>query len=122
MNCLATSSRLTAQPWPKRTIPTRRRIGSPPVEIREFQDLMADIYRDRDAERGVPATVAWLTEELGELAQAVRKGDQAQQAHEAADVFAWLASLANQIDVDLEGAVERFANGCPRCGALPCGC
>ena len=122
MNCLATSSRLTAQQWPKRIVPPRRRIGSPPVEIREFQDLMADIYRDRDAERGVPATVAWLAEELGELAQAVRKGDQAQQAHEAADVFAWLASLANQIDVDLEGAVERFANGCPRCDALPCGC
>ena len=54
---------------------------------------MADIYGDRDSERGVPATVAWLTEELGELAQAVRKGTREEQLHELGDVLAWLASL-----------------------------
>ena len=44
------------------------------MEINEFQKLMADTYVARDTERGVPATVAWLTEEVGELARAARKG------------------------------------------------
>ena len=44
------------------------------MEIAEFQALMRRTYGERDRVRGVPATVAWLTEELGELAQAVRKG------------------------------------------------
>ena len=44
------------------------------MEMGEFQALMARTYGERDRARGVPSTVAWLTEELGELAQAVRKG------------------------------------------------
>ena len=50
----------------------------------------------------MPATVAWLAEEVGELAQAVRKGTRAEQEHEFADVLAWLASLANQVGIDLD--------------------
>ena len=81
---------------------------------------MRDLYEDADKERGVPSTVAWLTEELGELAQAVRKGDTNQQTHEIGDVLAWLASLANQLDIDLDEAMSRFASGCPKCGKSPC--
>jgi len=92
------------------------------MKISEFQQLMADIYGARDSERGVPATVAWLAEEVGELAKATRKGSSEERLHESGDVLAWLASLANQIDVDLEEAAARFANGCPRCGVIPCGC
>ena len=92
------------------------------MHISEFQQLMRDTYAEQDNSRGVPATVAWLLEELGELAQAVRKGTPAQQVHESGDVLAWLASLANQIDVDLEVAAMRFANGCPKCDRLPCAC
>ena len=92
------------------------------MDLRALQDLMRDLYEDADKERGVPSTVAWLTEELGELAQAVRKGDIDQQTHEMADVLAWLASLANQLDIDLEEAMIRFASGCPKCGKSPCIC
>ena len=92
------------------------------MDLRALQDLMRDLYEDADKERGVPSTVAWLTEELGELAQAVRKGDINQQTHEIADVLAWLASLANQLDIDLEEAMIRFASGCPKCGKSPCVC
>jgi NTP pyrophosphatase (non-canonical NTP hydrolase) len=92
------------------------------VTLGELQDLMGRTYGTRDAERGVPATVAWLAEELGELAQAARKGTPAQQLHELGDVLAWLASLANQLGLDLDGAVARYADGCPRCGGLPCRC
>ena len=92
------------------------------MDLRRLQDLMRELYGDADKERGVPSTVAWLTEELGELAQAVRKGDIDEQTHEMGDVLAWLASLANQLDIDLEEAVMRFANGCPKCGGSPCVC
>ena len=92
------------------------------MDIRELQDLIERTYGDRDRARGVPSTVAWLTEELGELAQAVRKGSHDEQVHEFADVLAWLASLANQMGVDLNTAIQRYADGCPRCGSTPCGC
>jgi NTP pyrophosphatase (non-canonical NTP hydrolase) len=92
------------------------------VELSAFQQQMADLYGDRDKERGVPATVAWLAEELGELAQAVRKGTVEQQLHEIGDVLAWLASLTQQLGLSLEDAAERWAAGCPRCGDTPCSC
>ena len=66
--------------------------------------------------------MAWLAEEVGELAQAVRKGTHEQRVHEFGDVIAWLASLANQLGVDLAEAVDRYATGCPRCSAMPCAC
>ena len=31
-------------------------------------------------------------------------------------------SLANQLDIDLSDAISRYAHGCPRCDAMPCGC
>ena len=66
--------------------------------------------------------MAWLAEEMGELAQAVRKGDRSSQMHEFGDVLAWVASLANQMGVDLSEAIERYTAGCPRCHAMPCAC
>jgi NTP pyrophosphatase (non-canonical NTP hydrolase) len=92
------------------------------MEIAAFQDLMARTYGARDASRGRNATVAWLAEELGELARAVRKGSVEEQLHELGDVLAWLASLASQLGCSLEDAAARYASGCPRCGALPCAC
>ncbi|QXC60045.1 pyrophosphohydrolase [Aquihabitans sp. G128] len=92
------------------------------MDIDEFQDVIARTYGDRDRARGTAATVAWLCEELGELAQAVRKGTLDQQRHELGDVLAWTASLAHQLDLSLADAAARYADGCPRCGALPCAC
>jgi NTP pyrophosphatase (non-canonical NTP hydrolase) len=92
------------------------------VDLDGLQRTIAATYGQRDRQRGVPATVAWLAEELGELAQAVRKGTREQQLHELGDVLAWLASLAVQLDLSLEEAVARYAMGCPRCAATPCTC
>jgi NTP pyrophosphatase (non-canonical NTP hydrolase) len=92
------------------------------MDLAGLQQLMERTYGQRDGDRGVPATVAWLTEELGELAQAVRKGSREQQIHEFGDVLAWLASLANQLGIDLDDAAGRYADGCPKCGSIPCGC
>lgn len=92
------------------------------MDIAEFQALMAELYGEADRERGLPSTVAWLAEEVGELAQAVRKGTPADQLHELGDVLAWLASLAEQLDLSLDDAAARYAAGCPRCGTVPCSC
>jgi len=106
-------------PPPLRIPPPDRGGG---INISEFQSLIDRTYGQRDRERGQAATVAWLCEELGELAQAVRKGTVAEQSHELGDVFAWLVSLANQLDLSLEEAVGRYRDGCPRCQAIPCAC
>jgi len=92
------------------------------MELSELQSLMAATYGDRDAGRGPDATFRWLTEEVGELARALRKGDRANLELEFSDVLAWVASLANLEGVDLEAAVQRYADGCPKCHALPCEC
>jgi len=92
------------------------------MEIGAFQDLMLRTYGERDSKRGVAATVAWLAEEVGELARAARKGTREEQLHELGDVLAWLASLANQLDLSLDDAARRYGGGCPRCGAMPCTC
>jgi NTP pyrophosphatase (non-canonical NTP hydrolase) len=92
------------------------------MDLASFQRLMASQYGARDSARGLEATVAWLTEELGELARAVRKGTRHEQVHEMGDVLAWLASLANQLGIDLDDAAARYASGCPKCGATPCHC
>jgi NTP pyrophosphatase (non-canonical NTP hydrolase) len=92
------------------------------MQLAGFQEQMARTYGARDTARGVTATVAWLAEEVGELARAVRKGDRAEQVHELGDVLAWLASLANQLGLPLEEAASRYAAGCPKCGTSPCAC
>lgn len=74
---------------------------------------MEDLYGAADRDRGIPSTVAWLAEEVGELAQAVRKGTRDQQLHEFGDVLAWVASLANQMDIDLEAAAQRYVDNPP---------
>lgn len=92
------------------------------MDLAAFQDIIALTYASRDRERGLPSAVAWLTEEVGELAQAIRKGDDAQRLHELADVLAWLASIAVQLGLSLDDAAQRYAQGCPVCGHVPCTC
>ena len=79
------------------------------VTLDEVQALMEELYGEADRARGLPASVAWLCEEVGELAQAVRKGTRDQQLHELGDVVAWTASIANQLGVSLEQALGRYA-------------
>ena len=92
------------------------------MEIADFQTAIRRTYGDRDRARGVPSTVAWIAEEVGELAQAVRKGTREQQLHELGDVLAWITTLADQLGLSLEEAASRWMDGCPRCGQSPCAC
>ena len=92
------------------------------TELGELQRQMERTYGTRDRARGISATIAWLAEEVGELAKAVRKGSREDRLHELGDTLAWLASLANQLGLSLDDAVARYAAGCPRCGGAPCVC
>jgi NTP pyrophosphatase (non-canonical NTP hydrolase) len=92
------------------------------MELAAVQALMDATYGARDRSRGVTAAVAWLAEETGELARAIRKGSPSEQLYELGDVLAWLASIANQLGLSLDDAMARYADGCPACGARPCRC
>ena len=93
------------------------------MTIRHFQHLMEQIYGARDKQRGASNTFRWLVEEIGELAQALRHDSQEQITEEIADVFAWLASLANLQNVDIETALQqKYPGHCPRCSETPCRC
>jgi NTP pyrophosphatase (non-canonical NTP hydrolase) len=91
--------------------------------VREVQRRVAELYLDRDRRRGAGPTFLWLMEEVGELAEAVRRNERDRIEEELADVVAWTASLANLLDVDLEASFERkYPAACLRCGARPCAC
>jgi NTP pyrophosphatase (non-canonical NTP hydrolase) len=93
------------------------------MTLAEFQDLIRQTYHQRDAKRGVDLNFLWFTEEVGELAEAVRKRDRASIREEAADVLAWLATICSLSDVDLQAAaLAKYGKGCPRCAAVPCAC
>jgi NTP pyrophosphatase (non-canonical NTP hydrolase) len=77
-----------------------------------FQDHIRERYFATDQARGTPATFLWLIEEIGELATALHGDDKANLEEEFADVIAWLTTLANINDVDLEKALrEKYLTG-----------
>ena len=93
------------------------------MHIREFQDMMRRIYFHRDFERGAVGTFDWLVEEVEELGEALKEKNTKAMENEFADVLAWLASLANVVNVDLEkAAMTKYDNRCPKCGQTPCKC
>jgi NTP pyrophosphatase (non-canonical NTP hydrolase) len=78
------------------------------MQIAEFQKFIHDRYYATDSKRGTPATFLWFIEEVGELATALAGTDQKNKEEEFADVLAWLCTLANINDVDLQKAIEKY--------------
>ena len=78
------------------------------MHIGEFQQLISEKYEKRDRERGTAATFMWFIEEVGELATALANNDQKNKEEEFADVFAWLCTLANINDVNIEEAISKY--------------
>ena len=81
------------------------------MHIKAFQQFISDKYEKTDRERGVPKTFMWFMEEVGELSTALASEDKDNQFEEFADVLAWLCTLANISDVDLEVAVKKYMDG-----------
>jgi NTP pyrophosphatase (non-canonical NTP hydrolase) len=78
------------------------------MTIAEFQSFIRDKYGKRDTERGTPHTFMWFVEEVGELSSALAGDDELNKEEEFADVFAWLCTLANINNVDLEKAIQKY--------------
>ena len=78
------------------------------MNISEFQRIISKKYEKRDRQRGIPATFMWFIEEVGELATALASRDQKNKEEEFGDVMAWLCTLANISDVDLEKACAKY--------------
>jgi len=85
--------------------------------FRNFQQLIRDRYYATDSARGAAGTFVLLIEEVGELATALhdnRPGksptadQRANLEEEFADVIAWLATLANIHNVDLEQSRRKY--------------
>ncbi len=77
------------------------------MTLREVQELMREMFYERDSARGVYATFAWLVEEVGELAEAILSNSREKVEEEIADVLAWTLSLANLLGVDVESSIRR---------------
>jgi NTP pyrophosphatase (non-canonical NTP hydrolase) len=83
------------------------------MEIRQFQQLIEQLYLERDRARGLEGTYLWFAEEVGELTRALRRDHRGEALEgEFADVFAWLVSLASLKGVDLQAAVlDKYFRG-----------
>ena len=70
--------------------------------LRALQRTALGIYGRLEPDRAL----VWTVEELGELAQAVRRGeDRARLEEELGQLTAWMLCLANILDVDFTAAV-----------------
>jgi NTP pyrophosphatase (non-canonical NTP hydrolase) len=93
------------------------------MEISKFQEMMRQLYFHRDSERGVAGTYDWFVDETKELGEALGSKDKKALEEEFADVLAWLASLANVTNVNLEeAAISKYPDRCPKCRQKPCKC
>jgi NTP pyrophosphatase (non-canonical NTP hydrolase) len=77
------------------------------MDLSEAQKIIREKYYERDSVRGLYATFTWFIEEVGELADAVIKMNKEAIEEELADVFAWLLSIANLLNIDLEDAFRK---------------
>ncbi len=79
------------------------------MRIKEAQRIIYDDFYDKDRKRGVFPTFTWFIEEVGELAEAILNKNQENLKEEIADVFAWLLSIANLLNIDVEEAfIEKY--------------
>jgi len=86
----------------------------------ELADILAKLkekYRSIDAKSGELFLLAVLFEEVGELAEAVRKKDVEGIEEELTDVLFMILSLANLFDLDVERRlVEKYLERDPSSG------
>ena len=78
-------------------------VGSALAGVRSLQGSALAIYGRLEAERALN----WTLEELGELAQVVRRDEgRGRVEEELGQLTAWMLCLANILSVDLATAVE----------------
>ncbi len=84
------------------------------MELKELRKIIKEKYYEIDAKSGELFLLAVLFEEVGELAEAVRKKDVKAIEEELTDVLFMVLSLANYFDVDVESKlIEKYVKGDP---------
>jgi len=104
--------------------------ANPPADVtfQSFQKLIREMYFEKDQARGIPASFLWLSEEIGELASALRETDPSEKARIPADEFKsrrenLAAEFADVAEIDLSEAVhKKYGSGCPGCQQFICQC
>jgi len=94
------------------------------LRIEEAQEMMRRVYFERDQVRGLEGTLKRTYDELQELREAIEsEEDKIAIADEIADVFAWLCSLANLLEIDVSDAFyKKYSDVCSKCKKSPCDC
>jgi len=94
------------------------------MDTKDAQDLMRRVYLERDKARGLQGTLLRTFQELEELSEAILEGHSKDDiSDEIADVYAWLCSLANLLDIDVfEAFYKKYADACSKCKMVPCNC
>lgn len=95
------------------------------MKISDFQNLIKEIYLEKDNDRGLRGTFIWLVEEIGELATLINSKEKNENniSEELAHVIAWTISLANILDINIENAIHKeYPDKCKKCGSIPCNC
>ncbi|MHA2363336.1 MAG: MazG nucleotide pyrophosphohydrolase domain-containing protein [Candidatus Hodarchaeales archaeon] len=100
------------------------------MRLQDIQKLMADLYLKRDKQRGLERTLLWFLSEVGEVADIIVKNDPKELsknkttlAFELADCLAWLCSISNILNIDLEKALlSKYPFKCSHCKQNPCEC
>jgi NTP pyrophosphatase (non-canonical NTP hydrolase) len=73
------------------------------AQLREMQQVSVSVYGRLEPERAI----TWAVEELGELAQAIRRREHhVRISEELGQVFSWVLCLANICEVDLAEAAD----------------
>ena len=84
------------------------------MELKNIQNLIKKKYYHIDVKSGPLFLLAVLFEEVGELAEAVRKNEKEKVREELVDVLFMILSLANLFNVELEDLlVEKYIKGDP---------
>jgi len=84
------------------------------MELEELRRKIKEKYYEIDKRSGELFLLAVLFEEVGELAEAVRKRELKSIEEELADVLFMVLSLANYFEVDLESVlVKKYIKGDP---------
>jgi NTP pyrophosphatase (non-canonical NTP hydrolase) len=87
------------------------------MELKELQSLIREKYYELDSKSGALFLLAVLFEEVGELAEAVRKNERKDIKEELVDVLFMVLSLANLFDLELEDRlIEKYIEGDPSGG------
>jgi NTP pyrophosphatase (non-canonical NTP hydrolase) len=94
------------------------------MKIEDAQEMMRKIYFERDKARGLRGTLRRTSEELNELREAILHGKGlSSMEEEMADVFAWLCSLANLLNINISNAFyAKYTDACSKCKKSPCAC